>query len=281
MFVLLSTTSTSEVTYGEPSKVTVNENFKDPVLLPPGYPKIPSSINNFVHQGTNFFFNPQFLLGSHVIPPIGAVVASIKSDNKNKGLIEENIKMPIEEDKTLAVNVTEDKDKSIKVTINEKYDPPPITVSPIPATESTVDVEIKNIVPIGSMIEDNIEEIVEPHDIIMINKDPQPLIKPKLIVTEQLLTVPEAPVLPPLVLPEPPIKVKIEESIPFSLPIPSMSESQLYISLNPNVPLLIESNDYHPLITEIDYKLNKIPLAPELPPLLLNKFPQLIHTYKN
>ncbi|KAJ0179933.1 hypothetical protein K1T71_004524 [Dendrolimus kikuchii] len=272
VIILLSPTSSSDVTYEGPSKITVNENFKEPTALPPGYPGVPTAVNNFVHQGTNFFFNPKFLLGVQVPPPIGAIIASINPDyDKITGnLIGENIKVPIGGNKTLLVGVTEDLRKPNEVTITGNYGPLPTTVKSI--TEPTV--KMNNIVPVEPIVQDHAEEVIELHDILTISEKLQPVLRPKLIVTQELLTIPEAPVLPPLVIPELPVKVTVEESIPLSIELPSTSETDLYIPINlPNGPLLIKSNEYRPLITEIDYKLNEIPTAPELPRLLLNKFP--------
>lgn len=220
----------TEVKYEGPNKITITEDTGDDRIQPGN---IPQSGPNFIHQGSNFYFNP--ILPTAVIP--------------------QNIIVPKPE-----------------IVVEKK----PVELDPLIEVEPVVE----NCDPEVLLSEVVVPEVIETEripDEVEVQVQPQPFIPeaPELPIIEVIepiapVIIPEAPILPPLVMPEFPLQFNALPDLAVEPIIPEIS-----------IPVLPDVEIAAPLfVQEIDVTLNEIPPPPELPPLVVVEKPTIVEDKK-
>lgn len=266
LLAIAKSTLSKSVEY-QPIKIIVNENFNDS----PNHGELPPLGSNFVHQGANFYFNPEVKLPEGLLPPhIEALIASLHKKDVTIGLVNKP-EIVLDKGETIDAAVVKPleiiPEAIIKDDINvveaihvtEKPLPGAIEVlPPLPIAETVgIPVELPELEPVELVIEE--EETAEPIEVI-----PETIIKDDVDVVETV-DVNEKPLLSAVEV-LPPVNVAETIGVPLELPVME--------------PIEVEE-DYltYPIVEEpevIVHELVPMPEAPVLPPLSFDFIPPVI-----
>nr|XP_021200916.2 titin isoform X1 [Helicoverpa armigera] len=216
-------------------QITVNENFN----TQPGHgteENGQSHDNAFLHQGANFYFKPQLNIRPNFIPShIEALISLLKNQPCSKDKLIEILK-PF-------INAPSQNIPGLEV-IPDAPLLPPLALADIPSAvgdgEDKLDQQV-------ILEEPTVPEIISKPDITVINSNPRP-------ITAEFSDIPEAPVLPPMVINN--LPAAIEEEIKLEEQLISGKPGSVYLEPKP-----------------ISAELPLMPEAPVLPPLVLDKIP--------
>ncbi|PZC85373.1 hypothetical protein B5X24_HaOG201869 [Helicoverpa armigera] len=288
--VIFGTAISGSIDYEPKSiQITVNENFN----AQPGHGTEEnghSHDNAFLHQGANFYFKPQLNIRPNFIPShIEALISLLKNQPCSKDKLIEILK-PF-------INAPSQNIPGLEV-IPDAPLLPPLALTDIPSAVGDEEDKLDQQVILE---EPRVPEIISKPDITVINSNPRP-------ITAEFSDIPEAPVLPPMVINNLPAaigeEIKLEEQLisgkpgsvfleskPISAELPSMPEAPVLPPLAlDKIPLTFEEVKLeNQLISEEDKKVYStisvqpplpepkpvttqfsiVPEAPELPPLVL------------
>ncbi|CAG9785112.1 unnamed protein product [Diatraea saccharalis] len=279
LFFLGTLVSASPFLPSLPTEIVVNKHKHE---LPDKVKILSSSsgsalIENYIQQGTNIFFKPQFLLSSDKLPPqLQPIIAAIEKDDCKKAY---PLVTPVVIDEPLRVVEKEISEFGTEIEHITEVKPAPYVDVPKP------------VAPV-------IMEDIKPLIISELPKPPHPELA--LIVKEPLMhhfvtdikeEIPPAPILPPIELPKlpvlfeeappKPVLVEIEEEQEIKVPVVIPPGPVLPPMEMPKLPVLFEEAQPKPDLVEIEEEKEikvpvVIPPGPVLPPMEMPKLPVLV-----